>query len=226
MSTGMNLRAWTTLGAAVVLGALAQFFAATAGLWPGLATALLLPPVMIGLARFFEIEPAMWAPSLASLLGVTLAFAAERRDTVLWTFPLLALALMAGWTWLRRRHAHRCELCNGRLAGGISFTCPRCALLVCEARCWNFERLRCRLCVQNRVPALPGDGRWWDQNLGAQARHGRCQLCQAGADEADLRNCPQCGRPQCRECWDDANGACSRCGWVLPALPEALKQFV
>jgi Prokaryotic RING finger family 2 len=222
----MNARAWTTIGGAVILAGLVQFFGASAGLWIGLLMSLLLPPVMIGLARFFEVEPAVWAPALASLLGVTLAFEATRRDALLWACPALAMALMAGFAWRRRRDARRCELCDGRLTGGISFACPRCALLVCEARCWDFERVRCRLCVQNRVPALPLDSGWWDHNFAASARHGCCQLCQAAADDADLRNCPRCGRPQCRECWDDANGACSRCRWVLPALPEPLKQFV
>ena len=226
MKREMNARAWTTLGAAVIVAGLAQFFAAIAGLWSGILTALLLPPAMFGLARFFEVQAAVWAPPLASLLGVSLAFTTTRGDVLLWACPVLALALAEIIAWLRRRDAHRCELCNRRLAGGIAFKCPRCALLVCEARCWDFERLRCRLCVQNHVPALPVDGRWWEQNFGAQARHGRCQLCQAAADEADLRNCPKCGRPQCRECWDDANGVCSRCRWLLPALPDALKQFV
>jgi len=138
----------------------------------------------------------------------------------------VALALMAGISAWRERDARRCELCNDRLAGAISFTCPRCGLPVCEARCWDFERVRCRLCVQNRVPALPIEAEWWERNIGPQARRGRCQLCQSSAEEADLRSCPKCGRPQCRECWDDANGSCSRCGWSCPALPDGLKQFV
>lgn len=222
----MNSRAWVSLGASVFLAALLQFFAAEAGLWIGLALALSLPALMLGAARYFESEPRLWAPMLASILGVAPAFAAAPHDPLLWTCPAAALALTASLTWWRTRDSRRCALCNGRIAGKVAFTCPRCGLMVCEARCWDFDRLRCRLCVQNRVPAFPADGRWWDRNFGAATQHGRCQMCQAGADETELRNCPKCGRAQCRECWDDANGACSRCRWVLPALPEALKQFV
>jgi hypothetical protein len=225
MNPNSKTRTWIVLGAAALIGGLGQFFTAVAALWAAVLTAILLPAILIAVGRFFEIEPAVWSPAAVSLFGILLAFAEAQREPRLWACPLVALLGMAAAVSLRRRYAQRCELCSGRLAGTIWFVCPRCGLRICEARCWDFERLRCRLCVQNRVPALPIDESWWDANFGARARQGRCQLCQAAAQEADLRNCARCGRPQCRECWDDSNGACSRCGWAPEALPETLKQF-
>jgi hypothetical protein len=98
--------------------------------------------------------------------------------------------------------------------------------VVCESKCWEFEKLRCRLCVQNAVPLFPPSKQWWDQNIGLTTQQGRCQRCQVGPEEAELRTCPKCGRPQCLECWDDGNGVCTRCGWRTEALPAALKQFM
>jgi hypothetical protein len=226
MNTNKNAQDVTTLVASVILAAMAQFFGTVVGPGIGLVVALLLPPAMTVLAHFFEVEPAVWAPALASLLGTALVFAVGREEALVLVGPPLALALSAILAWRRRRNGQRCELCNGRVAGQVSFTCPRCALLVCEARCWDFERLRCRLCVQNHVPVLPVEGGWWEHNLGAAARQGRCLLCQGAPEQVDLRNCANCGRAQCRECWDDANGTCSRCGWVVAELPELLKPIV
>jgi hypothetical protein len=55
---------------------------------------------------------------------------------------------------------------------------------------------------------------------------GRCQICMATPDKADLRCCGHCGRPQCRDCWDQANGQCSRCHWTIPDLPENLRPYM
>ncbi len=228
----MNSRAWATLGAAVFVVGLLQFFAALGGVWIALALSLLLPIVALGILRFFEVEPGtgltMATPVVGSGLGVLLwaMSAAKDGDPLTWASPLLAGAVVAGIVWYRTRDARRCGLCNAGLAGGIAFDCPRCGMMVCEHKCWSFEKLRCRLCVQNQVPVLPGDGRWWDRNFGPRTPHGRCQLCQAAAAETDLRNCPKCGRPHCRTCWDDANGICSRCRWAVEEVPERLKALL
>jgi hypothetical protein len=56
--------------------------------------------------------------------------------------------------------------------------------------------------------------------------HGRCQICLTTSDQVDLRACGRCGRSQCRECWDYANGQCSRCNWIMDELPETLRPYM
>ncbi len=226
----MTSRALTTVAAAVFVMTLLQFFSIFGGPWIALAVALALPFAALGVLKFFEVEVSSgWligGTVGASVIGVALAVLARHNDTLLGLCPLAACAVMIALIWWRNRSTARCNLCAKRLAGEVSFNCPRCGLLVCEERCWDFNKLRCRLCVQNRVPVLAPDGRWWDRTFGPATPHGRCNLCQAGSPEAELRNCPKCGRPQCRDCWDDANGECTRCGWRLAELPAALKTFI
>jgi hypothetical protein len=45
----------------------------------------------------------------------------------------------------------------------------------------------------------------------------------ASLEQADLRHCGRCRRLQCRDCWDNLNGECARCGWTIPELPESLQ---
>jgi hypothetical protein len=227
----MNARSLTVFAAAIFAMALIQFFSALGGIGVAVVAALLLPFGTLGLMKFFETEVrAVWIaaiPAGASALGILIwAISHSAAGLVFWICPVLAGALMAGVVWWRNRDARRCALCNGGLAGAVAFQCPRCGLNVCEQKCWDFMRLRCRLCVQNQVPVFPPDGRWWDRIFGPATPHGRCQLCQTAGQDAELRNCPSCGRPQCRDCWDDANGVCSRCKWVVTALPEALKAYM
>lgn len=227
----MNSRSAATLAAAIFVMTLAEFFAALGGVWIALGVAMLLPWVAFGLVRFFEVETGgQWtlgAVVVATGLGIGLATLAQTSpDPLMWAAPVIAGLETGLVLWWRNRSSVRCGLCNTRLAGEVSFVCPRCSLVVCEQRCWDFEKLRCRLCVQNRVPVFPPDSRWWNRNFGAATPHGRCQLCQSTAEQAELRNCPNCGRPQCRDCWDDSNGTCSRCGWRVQALPESLKAFM
>lgn len=227
----MTLRAPATLAATVFVMAVLQFFSALGGLWFALGAALLLPFVTLNLMRFFEahLERA-WliaAPVVASAVGILIwALSHPSMDVLFWFCPAASWALMAFVVWWQDRDARRCGLCNSRLAGAVSFACPRCGLNVCDQKCWDFERLRCRLCVQNQVPVFPPDGRWWDQNFGPGTKYGICQLCQTSGKDTELRNCPKCGRPQCRACWDDSNGMCSRCKWVTQALPETLKAYM
>jgi len=228
----MSGRSVTVLAATTFLLWLVQFFACMGGPGIAVAVAAAVGGLAVFLLRVFEAElPNPWLaliPSaVASLLGVTVwSLAQPRLDRLYWLGPMLAAVVTAAIVWWQNRDARRCGLCNCRLAGKISFVCPRCNLEVCETRCWDFEKLRCRLCVQNAVPLFPPSRQWWDRNVGPGVTAGRCQVCQAGPEEAELRACPRCGRPQCIECWDDANGLCARCGWRVQALPESLRKFL
>jgi len=187
--------------------------------------------VFLMLLRFFDVElPFAWLRILlcacVSAAGVAGGFASGNSNLLIWWSPVAAAGVAIFWWAVTRGLGKRCQLCNRWLRRSVvSFGCPRCGLVVCE-QCWEFDHLRCRLCEQNRVPAFPPDGRWWDRHLGARVNHGRCQICQTTSDQADLRSCGRCGRPQCRECWDYANGQCSRCNWIMDDLPEPLRPYM
>ena len=144
-----------------------------------------------------------------------------------WPAPLLAGCASAATLALQTRDRIRCTLCNRRLKlQAVTFRCPRCAMLVCDERCWDFEQRRCEMCLENRVPVLPMQDSWWNRITGPRATHGRCQICMASAEQSDLRPCAKCRRLQCRECWDFSNGECVRCGAALPELPTSLREIV
>jgi len=220
----------TTLAGSLFLMTVLQLVSGLANSWAALICAALLAPLALGIFRFFETETAglgmLFAiPCGASAVGVAVVFLAVRQDPLLLLAPVIAAAVAGIIEMARRMSSRRCQLCNGRIGGAMAFACPRCGLLVCEQQCWSFEHCRCRLCEQNRVPVFPPDGRWWDHQLGPRSPHGRCQLCLASAEETDLRVCGKCGRPQCRDCWDYANGQCTRCQWTIADLPESLRPF-
>jgi hypothetical protein len=227
-----NARTIVVLLASSFLQVLMQFLGGLEGRAIGLICGGLVGIVLFGLAAFFQIElPGMWVEILlpigASVLGIALVFLGQPgASPQLWLAPLLAGLVSATVVGVRRARSKRCGLCNRRLGSTVAFACPRCGLLVCDQTCWVFEFSRCRLCEQNRVPVFPADGRWWDRQLGPRSQQGRCQLCMTPAGETDLRNCRKCGRPQCRECWDLANGQCNRCQWTVEDLPEALRVYV
>lgn len=141
-----------------------------------------------------------------------------------WFIALVLFAAMPASNMAVRMTRRRCALCRRRLGPHlITFSCPRCGLEVCDDICWDFERRRCRLCAENHVPLLPSQSQWWDRQLGSASHQGRCHLCMALPEEAELRCCAHCHRPQCRDCWDQMNGECGRCGWVIPELPDSLR---
>ncbi len=193
--------------------------------------------VTIGLLTFvlfqvFQIEwDLWWAPVLlataASTVGILIR--ALNPETASWSLvfaPLVTFGTAGTVVLVRRRTSKRCGLCNRRLGSDVALECPRCGLLVCDRGCWDFDHCRCRLCEQNKVPIFSPDGRWWDRQLGPRVTFGRCQLCMTAAPEVDLRACAKCGRPQCRPCWDSANGQCSRCSWFIADLPSQLRIYM
>jgi hypothetical protein len=225
----MNTRDIVLAAAVWFLLAVAQLLAALAGVVGAMVGAVGVGLAALGIWRLFHVrfESARTPLSLvgtASAAGIALSYI-SRPDPVLWLGPVAAL-LAAAMVWLATRgRAKRCALCNRRL-GEVALGCPRCGLVVCDSGCWVHEHCRCRLCEDNRVPIFPPEGRWWDQRLGPRMRQGRCQLCLAEAAGADLRPCGKCGRAQCRPCWDFHNGQCSRCGWLMEGLPEALRVYM
>lgn len=229
----MNTRSIVTLAGMSFLLLLVQLVAALVSPAAAIVCGVVVALAAFGLLHFFEVElePA-WiatlAPVVSSALGIAIIYflVAGKQDPILWLAPVAGLATCGCIQAFRRSGSRRCGLCNRRIGRGVSFQCPRCGLLVCEQNCWVFGQCRCRLCEQNRVPFFPTDGRWWDRNFGPRAYYGRCQLCMATPEKADLRVCGKCGRPQCRECWDFANGQCSRCQWIVEDLPEPLRPFM
>jgi hypothetical protein len=215
----------------VLLWASAQFLGAI-----GTPTSACVCAALIGLtgpfvARFFSLieRPAWLLPLLlggSSLLGLGIAMLEHPLAAVAWLAAPLAILVSAIVVLLQTMSRRRCGLCNRHLGpGALTFTCPRCALEVCDENCWSFEHRRCQLCMEHRVPLLSAQKQWWDRVLGPTATHGRCQVCMASLEQADLRHCGRCRRLQCRDCWDNLNGECARCGWAIPDLPESLQQI-
>lgn len=173
----------------------------------------------------------IWIPPVslgaASLLAVGIAALVRPISTLFVLVPILvagsSFATLAFLTWDRPR----CGLCSRRLrTQSVVFQCPRCKLEVCEESCWSFEHRRCHLCLEQRVPILPMQERWWSRVTGPPSEVGRCQVCLAAAQRAALRCCPKCRRLQCQDCWDFHNGSCTRCGESLPDLPSALTESI
>jgi len=170
-------------------------------------------------------------PVLSSVAGICVLTVGRGESWMgpLWFAPMIAFITALLWRFTAIRRSRRCALCDRRLAGVMCFSCPRCHLLACE-RCWTFEHLRCKLCEQNQVP-LPWLGeQWWSSNFGPISRRGRCEYCKQSAEGVDtnttppnLRACRHCGRFQCQQCWDYLNGQCTRCGGIVPDLPEELR---
>jgi hypothetical protein len=228
----MKTRTVASLLACSFLLGLLQLVALLVGPIVGLVCGGVVAVLSLLLLQFFQIELQQeWAsvllPTGSSVLAVAIVFFAKPGEELyIWFACLLAFGLSAAIAAAKHFGSKRCGLCNRRLRGRVAFPCPRCGLTVCDHSCWAFEASRCRLCEQNRVPIFTPDGRWWDRQLGPRTEHGRCQLCQAPAQEADLRPCRKCGRPQCRDCWDSANGQCNRCQWTIEDLPDSLRPYI
>ena len=225
----------SALAFAGFLSALVQLLGLFEGPITGLLVAAATGVLMAVFQRFYHPAPlARWwaAPLMLLLAGAAASgvVAAYGEQVTSWRILLLIPFVSSGSSLLTRSLDHsmsrRCSLCNGRLQSGPAFECPRCGLEVCEKRCWSYETLRCKLCLENEVPIFPADGRWWDRQLGPRFHQSRCRLCFAESAVADLRTCRRCGCPQCRNCWDTANGRCARCEWTIENLPAKLTRFL
>lgn len=216
----------------LILVASLQFVACLLGSVAALIAAPLLGAGAAYLWLQFELPhrpillPPLWLALTAGAAVLTVEVSL-RPDFVMWFAPLLTLAAAAATITAVQRSRSQCNLCGRRLgSGGVVFRCPRCSMEVCDETCWDFEHRRCHLCLEQRVPVLPIQDSWWSRVAGPRAVHGRCQICLGAADELDLRACPHCRRPQCRDCWDFNNGECARCATSLPDLPAALTMAV
>jgi hypothetical protein len=223
---------YALLAGLLVLVASLQFVCGIGGALLALPAALVLGVGATLLWFHFDLPASRpWLPPLLLAAVVLLASVVLelgfKPDSAEW-LAFVAAGLGSGVAvMLRLRNRARCNLCNCRLASqALRFRCPRCSQQVCEETCWNFEHRRCALCLEQRVPVLPMESAWWTRVAGPRAVQGRCQVCQAAADQADLRACPRCRRPQCRDCWDFRNGECARCGAALPELPASLGEIV
>ena len=216
----------------LVLVASLQFGFGVAGPALALPGALILGVLATLLWQRFELPSTkIWlAPLLitgAVFLSTLLLEVAFRSDFASWFACLAAPAGSGGMMYIALRNRARCGLCERRLASqAVTFCCPRCSQVVCEETCWSFEHRRCELCLEQRVPVLPIENAWWSRVAGPRGLQGRCQVCLASAEQTDLRFCPRCRRPQCRDCWDFHNGECGRCAAPLPGLPSALETVV
>lgn len=226
------LERYATLAGVLVLLCSAQFGACLAGGGVALPVALLLSAAVTWLWMHFDLPSGrVWLPPLACVCAVmlcaTLAEMAFRNDFAEW-FSFVPAAIGSSLTiYILLRSRARCALCNRRLATqSLIFQCPRCHMHVCDEFCWSFEHGRCTLCLEQRVPFLPTLEQWWTRVAGPRSIHGRCQICLGSAEKLDLRICPNCRRPQCRDCWDFNNGECQRCGTSLPDLPASLTMIV
>jgi hypothetical protein len=227
----MSTRVAASLLAVIFVLTVLQLVAFLVGPVTGVVCGAVIAGASALLLRFFQVEleaewPKVAVPVGSSLLAATVVFfAATNRNPMVWLAGVVAAFVSLGIVGIGHLHSRKCELCNRRLGREVAFSCPRCGMLVCD-RCWRFELSRCQLCEQNRVPIMTPDGRWWDKQLGPRVKYGRCQLCMVPAEEGDLRPCRNCGRPQCRDCWDTANGQCSRCKWTIEDLPKTLRPYV
>jgi hypothetical protein len=200
----------------------------TSAIMVGVADGILVHPIfrLFGVAgehswgTVTTVAVASCAGTLTGSLGVA------QPGSWQWLAPLCAIAACLSVESLNKAQSRVCQLCRRRLSGTMAFECPRCGLFVCERKCWRFDGCRCRLCADHAVPVFPYEPQWWDESFGSRLSGGKCQLCLSEDSAIDLRACANCGRPQCRECWDYANGQCSHCGWILADLPPALKRYM
>lgn len=152
------------------------------------------------------------------LLEISHAVAFDLASVVVTTIVATAL-----YSFLARRDDPACVLCKRPARHGASFTCPRCSDRVCaRPDCWNARYARCVRCLDREIVIFPIADKWWEARLGPKVMKGECVSCLKEAHETALRECGQCHWPTCQRCWDYNNGACQRCGWVMPETPASV----
>lgn len=228
-----HLRDNLLLVALGILSAIAQLVAMRWGLAGDLVGGLLCGGIILMGARILALEiEHIYLPSLVAAAGSLLGFAFGMAGSVTvyppiaWASPLLAALLPGVPALYTTMRGAKCQLCHTTLRRLLSFSCPRCHLVTCE-NCWQFERDRCRLCEANQIALFPLDLSWWQEHLGSQVQGGRCTLCLRTVDGRVAHwACAACGHGQCRLCWDDNNGQCSRCEWTIPDLPAEVSAYI
>jgi hypothetical protein len=227
-----QLRTTVLLISLGILGGAEQLVATGWGLVGNLIGGLLCGFILLAGIRALALDvERLYLPPLvaavASLLGLVLAKGGANVAVLsaAWAAPILAM-LPAGAPALGAViRGARCQICHARLRRLLSFLCPRCHLVTCE-NCWQFERGRCSLCESNQAPLFPLDYSWWEDRFGSQVHGRRCALCLSEEDWSRAQwGCRSCGHSQCRPCWDDNNGQCSRCGWAIPNLPTEVSEY-
>jgi hypothetical protein len=226
----MTLGELTACAPAFLALALGQLIGALYGPASGVLLAIGVGMTAALAPRFLAVGLERWGlltllAASASACGVALPMFAERTQWGLLLFPAIAGSIACIFALARTGGAPRCASCN-RAMKDASFECPRCGQTVCDQRCWNFQTSRCLACEKNKVPILTGDPAWWERNLGRRIPKGKCQICLATAEGADLRACEQCARPYCRNCWDASNGQCAHCLWTARELPARLLRYL
>jgi hypothetical protein len=232
----MGLRIICTAAAVILVGT----FQLLAGL-SGSSVSILMAGGLLsllpyyGLWQFLESEAYpdwdLYLPGVATVIGVTLG--SIPRWIFGWSQPLLVdlLAVILPVVSsgiiiairLRGRRA-RCGICRQRLTHS-SYRCPRCDRMTCDRpSCWVGEYHRCSDCDRYQVPLFQFHEGWWLKRLGPRLESGRCLRCEKDATECDLRRCGRCPWPMCTQCWDLENGRCVRCLWMMPDLPESLRE--
>ncbi len=222
---------FSVLAAGFVL-ALIQTLGTLLGTATAITAGVVVGLLVLPLFRLFgTIWDSWWVPIstavIASCVGTLIgSLGSAEPFSWIWLSPACALCVCGGIESVIRVRARRCQLCRGGLRDEIAFECPRCGLVVCERKCWRSDSCRCRLCADNAVPVFPHETTWWDERFGTRVSAAKCHLCLANDAASDLRACANCSWPQCRECWDYANGQCGHCGWVLADLPPTLKRYM
>ncbi len=229
----MQLRTQVLLAALCILAAAVQLLATGWGLVGDLIGGFLSGVLTLLGTRVLAIETENvfllpFVAAAASLLGLFFGMAGTARvyPPATWAAPLFAALSPGVLALIMGMRGGGCHLCHEPLRRRLFFSCPRCQLVACE-NCWEFERGRCRLCDANQIPLFPLDFSWWQEHFGSQVRGARCALCLRAADGRIAHwACAGCGHSQCRSCWDDNNGQCSRCGWTIPDLPPEVSEYV
>jgi hypothetical protein len=229
----MQRRSNVLLAAFCILVAAVQLVATRWGLAGALIGGFLSGVLTLSGTRVLALETENlfllpFVAAAASLLGLCFGIAGSGRTypVATWAAPLFA-ALSPGVLALSiRLRGSSCQICHARLRRLLFFSCPRCHLVACE-NCWQFERGRCRLCDANQIPLFPLEFSWWQEHFGSQVLGERCALCLRAADGRIAHwACGSCGHSQCRSCWDDNNGQCSRCAWTIPDLPAEVSEYI
>lgn len=230
----MTARSLALLAGLLLVIAVAQLAAVPGGTTTILLIGLLNGFLLVaGMQLFGLLSGALYLRAtlsfLSSLTGLLVAsfWSPGSVGPYAWIAPLLASLTPAAWGFGKLVRAPRCQICRISVRRLLSFSCPRCHLLACE-HCWEHEKCRCRLCESNRVQLLPQTSEWWSKNLGERIWTGKCSLClmPATATESQLHACSGCHHPQCRFCWDDNNGQCSRCLWFVQELSQTIKEHL